>query len=753
MFSSSSRLTFLCLVVLLSAGNSGRSADDDPQQKPVGPHVAQATVLGVNADDPERFPLERRTPISLRLKGLEQFLAEGSLEWNPKEALATFELLERLPVNGQRRLIVRPEGDNTADIWVKFSSERIKADSKVDLVFSIRKPENVGAGVFSGDLKIRFRNANLIPEVGFDLLFPVHVVGYGRIIESVRFLEEQPHVGAPASLQINLLTVGSELGQGRFRLLHQSQEGIAQIAARLPLPLRTTEPIVPRYDKRFGQFADVPADSESMPETEVAAQTGDGGAEWAAHTAWRDSSVWERLRSVPVEAAEWKGVDVVKGIVQRHTLDLHLPDTFAMGKWDANLEWDQTPSGSAARPALKHTLSSAIGPGLRVLHRVGWLKDRILMEVVTPKELNPPPEVQVTYPNPAKVGQVTLTRRSAPESGAASKVISYIGAFPPRGSTEWSLDEFGDYSLRVSNAPTGDETLATPTTVRICFQRDVRELAQYPEFPLFASALPFDIWLWSPPHSGKAYYHSRSPAFRLQYSNQQLAEGRIRILPVYLVPECQRNAQRKLILDADRDDEVVIETTAETGTVSDGMIVLPKDDWLPFTIKASTDKQDPPTSQRRQLGPRCYEQKLLFVASDASGALFTRVWTLPVRVRVDHEWEHNKWVFLSGGVIGGVVIAGAAAWWIARRRRRSRGWNTDGEPSPARVTGDFLSMSAPEPPPSHRDSGKANTGDAAWWGKKSPPTPPPPSTPAASEEPPTPPPPPPPPGGKNWYDS
>lgn len=719
------------------------------ESRTVEPFEVKATVLGVNAPDSQRFPQTRTADVSFRLKEFAPYLAGGGLNWNVKEALSTFELHERLPAKGTRRLRVRPEGDSEADVWVRFPSGRITADTENLLTFEIRRPERVGAGAFTGDLIIRFSNENVIPPAGFQLKFPVHVVGFGRVIEEVAFLETPQRVGAPASVRVQILTIGSDLGHGAFRLMHRTPENLSQLAARLTLPMSTPEPVIPRYDEHFGEFADVVSDTEPLEVETVDSDAEKSTAEWATHTEWRDAPLWQRpLKSRPIDGQEWQGVAALQGVVERHVMDVQLPDSFAIGRWEAEVDWEQTPYGSTPRPDLQQQWECDIIPGLRVSQRTLWKGGNLAVELVSPVKFATEPDVQVTFPSGGKTATISLKQKSATESGPVPRYRYLL--------TNVGLEQLGTYTLQVLNPPEGaPASMKEPVHVHVCFEVNDDELRAFPQMPLFASPTPYDVWIqaWMDAQSsqrgrfGGKEKHHRVRAISFRNATQEMKAGSIVVRPVYQLDDCQKRSTARRVslpiaIRALPTSPAALDASSPPAT----RLELPKDEWKHLDIEAQLS-----SGEKLPLGQYCFEQRLQYIGQDADGNFYTCIKPVKLSVVLDHEWEHNKWVFLAMGGVGGLVVMGTGGWFLARQQKNRRALLSSGE-SGGGISGDFLDMAqSPRPTTTSASSSPvADAGAGGWWGKKPAASAPKPPSETPSEEPP----PAAPSGGDtNWFDS
>lgn len=669
-------------------------------EKPAGPYrLRKPIILGVGAPDQAEFPLSRGVRISpnleepethltatstkpsrgeivpLNLKGLREFLTADGLNWEPEKALETFDVTLRLPKRAQpNRIRVGKPGDQDIDLSVTFRSDRIKFKQKPndriqegqqepdDLEFKIEHPERIPTGVSAGDFRVRFWNPKLEPQSGFELIFPVVIYGFGRVLEDVQFVESSVRVGASASVGLNIVSIGSNLGLGggHLRLTHHPLAGDPSEGVRLPLPLAEGEVIVPRYDHRFGLSSDVPApDEESTTNT-----TPDQPAEWWAHAAWRDEAIWQKLSESKIQEAD---LAIPPNLVRRHTLHLHLPDSFSLGTWTGEVDWD---SGRLNDAALRGSLKKTIGGGLQVSHRVGWIGDRLVFRVVSAQPLGKRINLRITYPDQHTTAEIPLTRISKEDAEAhAGELSIYQGSFPERGSPGKKLDQSGGYSASVIGLE-GDveESLLLPTTFRTCFRLETRELQRNPELTIFTGPVPFDVYVLPPAFPGEPWKTTRKAAFEIAYDSGQLKEAKVRRLPIYRVPQPDRRGPRKLIQDPKQEIEVGVTPSGKDAQWNEHS--LPPKDHQSWEISAEISSKDPPNAERRQLGVRQYEQRLLLVGKDANGDYFTRMWWLPLTVRVDDDWEHHKYFVVLLAVLGVFSVAGFGFWLRSRLASR-----------------------------------------------------------------------------------
>ncbi|MCX7406653.1 MAG: hypothetical protein NTZ32_01055 [Planctomycetales bacterium] len=679
------------------------------------PFALPPTFLGVGTVDSKQFPLSRDISENLKLNGLGDFLTEDGLNWAPAEALKTFRLTARIPIpeRGEQPhcLRVGQPGDPDIDLEVKFPPESItEKDPVVRMTFTIVRPERIPIGVFAGDLRLRFTNPKLEPKEGFELSWPVVIYVAGRALEDVRFLEPVVRVGAPASVIVTVLSIGPHLGvgTGNLRLNYQPLMAVPpQPGVRLPLPLPDMEPIVPRYDPRFGPASVAPAAEDG--ETAVATVV-DQTVKWWAHGLWRDEALWQRVTTEPVNPADFA---IPANLVNRHQLEVHLPDCFSLGDLKAEVDWDAGRKADAATPArLSKPATAKIGSGLRIEHRVGWIGDRFKLRAVTAKPLGERLTAVVTYPDQQTTTNVTLNRVVPKGDGELSDdLTTYSGEFPERQLNGGKVNQSGVYSAQIIELEGGaGDTLHSPTTFRICFQLDTRPLQQHPELTIFASPIPLDVYFWRTPFSGSPWRTSHEKAVGMAFSGEQLVAARVRRLPIYRVIHSSGHSSRQVITDPQAEVEVSISPVGVAE--NDGVVNLPANKSLSWDISAAISPKDPLDAPRRQLGASYYEQRFLLIGQDAEGKYHTRVWWLPVRVRIDRDWEHHKYFVISLAVMGVVLVAGIGVW--LRSRLSSSAVRSAAEASvPVTATDDFFgdtprsspvstaptSSAAPMPPP------------------------------------------------------
>lgn len=659
-------IRFLCLLMTIGMVLAAPAVARGQGDKPAEFHFKAPIVLAVGAADEKQFPLSRDVSVPLDLKGLSEFLTPDGLNWAPAEALKSFDVTLRHPQRIQpNRIRVGQPGDPDIDLSVTFASDRIKEGQPVKLKFKIERPERIPTGVSAGDFRVRFWDPKLEPQAGFELIFPVVVYGFGRVLEDVQFLESTVRVGASASVVLTILSIGSDLGSGHLRLTHHPLTGDPSEGVRLPLPLAEGELIVPRYDSRFGPSSDAPAlDEESITQT-----TPDQPAEWWVHAAWRDEALWQRLSP---EVITDNVLTIEPKLVQRYRLELHLPDSFSLGTWTGEVDWEPGRRNDGAFvDKLRRSITAKIGGGLQVSHRVGWVGDRLVFRVVTERPIGERITVQITYPDQQFTAKVPLTLRvpKGAAGGHAGNLAIYQGIFPERGSTGKKLDQMGGYSASVIGLE-GDveESLGLPTTFRTCFRLETRELQRNPELTIFTGPVPFDVYVLPPAFPGEPWKTTRKAAFEVAYDSGQLNEAKVRRLPIYRVPQPDRRGPRKLIQDPKQEIEVAVTPSGKDARWNEH--TLPPKDHQSWEISAEISPKDPPNAPRRQLGVRQYEQRLLFVGKDVNGNYFTRMWWLPLTVRVDDDWEHHKYFVVLLAVLGAFSVAGFGVWLRSRLASR-----------------------------------------------------------------------------------
>ena len=196
---------------------------------------------------------------------------------------------------------------------------------------------------------------------------------------------------------------------------------------------------------------------------------------------------------------------------------------------------------------------------------------------------------------------------------------------------------------------------------KACFRINTRKMERHRALTIFASAIPLDEWLNKNPdiswNKDKICWNTElKDAFGVSFSNEELEDAKIRSLTTYRM----NGSRPQPILRP--NEEIELKFTTEAESTDSGSIVLPADRYLPYTILASISDKDPPDAPRRQLGTRQFRHLLLLTGKDAYGNYHTRTWYVPLRVRIDTDFEHYKWFYLLLAVVGVVALAAGIHW-------------------------------------------------------------------------------------------
>ena len=426
--------------------------------------VEEPTVLGVGADENSDFKPESTFERNLKLDDdLANFLTADGLNWNLSDVLKDFRLDPKFPEKSARKpLRVGEVGAPDIDIGIDFSPEPIKlSDPVVRMTLRAIRPETIPIGVYSANLPIRFTNPKLEPKSGFVLSIPIVLYSFGRILEEPRFLSDVVRVGAPGSVEIRVVTIGDKpsLGTGELRVNYSPPVGKTEPGVRLRLPLPDKEPIVPLYDMRFGA-----ASERSVPFEEVEATTDEvDSAEFWIHQRWRDGALWQREK---IESVGKSGNLVLPpGLVNRHTIEIHLPDVFSLGGLKADIDWDPGRKSHGENPAkLTSHVEAPIKPGLLIQHHAGFIGDRLKLMAVAAKEAGDELTATVTGPD-KQSANIVLTRRVPRDDGKSSLLwTTYVGEYPDRKTKGPSIDRAGGYSIQI----VGPEDIDPPITANWC---------------------------------------------------------------------------------------------------------------------------------------------------------------------------------------------------------------------------------------------------------------------------------------------
>ncbi|MFO0952819.1 MAG: hypothetical protein U0835_17055 [Isosphaeraceae bacterium] len=576
-----------------------------------------------------------------------------------------------------RGLELGPDGRiDPAPVEVAFDKARISKGKPGRLKVLIRDPRRVrravGAGVYSGRLVLKIFHPKLPPKYPLNVPIPVEVRVHGQRL--VRFdLLERPRgrpmaVGQPASVEVEVESVGTDLGKGELALSwREAGKNVDDALLRVPLPLET-----PSWDP-----------TETRPN-------------WACHPAWSGGVI-----VAPPPVTEDLPVPSPGLTRKRHRLRLLLPDLFALGEISGSVSW------SSGDEAVRLPLAGPVpvGSGFWASQRLAYVGEPVrVVAVVSRKDCREAADLDALPVDRSAPGVTSSPAQLEKVEIAGTDHVLFAGEITP--------GVVGDYRIAVGND--------APDSVRLALARPLEVRAPFAG----RSSLPADrrlvLFKGSPPLYWNFYFTSedgadhklrRSGAFVLDPDPKSLKRATVRLGGVFQNLGAPGKPGRRL--DPARDPNVRF---AEAGKDPEpnGKAEWSVDPGGSLRVDLVADVDTPPAGQPEfPDGTSEWVARWVVTADDAAGNQVARVVETPFALEVANEWSYYFTTLGAITLLSIVVILAAACgvlWLIIQGVFGRDG--SKARPAPARAGGaeaspddPFGGYTPPSPSPAGRGDG------------------------------------------------
>ena len=538
--------------------------------------------------------------------------------------------------------ILRLGVNERSPIVVKQPVHKIFKDQPGELIVAVSDPKSLQPGVYRGQLwTIAYNDEELIGRK-LKLIWDIDVVVHGRRLIDGEFERvrrgDALRVGAPASIILDIETIGCDLGQGFLKLDWLSGP---QNHRALYVALPTEKPMDPLVDFQ-------------------------GGTDEGCHAQWRDFGIWSVVRAKSSPSLD----DATNGDRQRYEVLVAVPPCFLPGRMEAEVSWEQASVAPSPEPLRKHIASQPVLPGILVYPQMAFVNEPIAVVARTPQDLGSTLRLAVS----GQFGRQTIELPRQVHSGSGEPTFEYNTRYLPKSPGIFQVEVPRDKGRDSRTVELGEP---------VVFRAGLGVSSAIPtRIEVFAGIPP--AWMfWS-----TGWKIAIRPACGFWYMPEYLKSARLETTGVFRgsaagkleahKPQSDPLVKFDLHIPAAPKVEAFVSAEAsrkahpaEKKTNKATAWALSGDGRDPLLLDLMIDlnRQAPAGDPRHRVGGHAFVQRMLLHTEDVHGDESHRIVQVPLQLQVSTAWLYYRWLI---GIIIAIVVLSLALLAMCRWARGSK---------------------------------------------------------------------------------